>query len=316
MRETQFPDIYTEWTKMKDIKPADAYVITEYLNAIKNERPDLAGAALAKIKNKVLQTRDWQEFCDVADEMEQFITDMSVGGTWKFTEYAISSTTPNNAAEGFMWIDTSASSAPCTSIVLSDLSNQLILGTSTEATITAVFNTASDDLTTDTPTWTSSNTSVFNVTSYYDCCKLTAVSNGTATLTVTCGNQTATKSITVSPALNCTITCQQGSSPPSAGYFEATFTTESGVQTFESGSANREIIYNGVYAGSTVHLKFGLASTYRNVTFYYNDIPITDKISYASGEWGTYDFTCDSNLTIYISGAVSITGWVVKVITE
>lgn len=82
------------------------------------------------------------------------------------------------------------SSIPCTAITLSDATHTFTNAGETK-TLTATLTPAN---TTDTITWSSSNTSVATVNNGV----VTSVANGSAIITVTCGSQSATCSITVS----------------------------------------------------------------------------------------------------------------------
>lgn len=96
MREKQFPDVYTSWEKMKDIKPNDAKYIKQYLENIKNNNAIAAGETLKNLDKKIMYTKDWQEMCDVVDEIINFININEEGQiVYNITEYCVGEIDPN-----------------------------------------------------------------------------------------------------------------------------------------------------------------------------------------------------------------------------
>lgn len=108
MRQIQFPDVYTTWEKMKDIKPGDSEYIKQYLEYIKNNNASGAGAVLQNLKHKVMHTRDWQERCDVVDEMLDFMevkTEEDVPRL-HYTQVFVGKDQPTQYNIGDIWFDT------------------------------------------------------------------------------------------------------------------------------------------------------------------------------------------------------------------
>ena len=98
---------------------------------------------------------------------------------------------------------------PCTGVSLSD--STLSFNSLTSSTLTATLTPAN---TTDTLTWASSDTDVATVANGV----VTAVGIGTATITATCGEQSATCSVTVANVVADPVTWLLGSCCPDTGY--------------------------------------------------------------------------------------------------
>lgn len=116
MRQVQFPDIYTEWPVLKDIRESDCDNIKNYQSAINNNDMVSAYDYLSTMKNKFMQTKDWQERFDVCDEMVNYLQQYQTISP--YSNYHVGKNEPN-LKDGDMWFDTSTGIIACTYLGLS-----------------------------------------------------------------------------------------------------------------------------------------------------------------------------------------------------